>query len=526
LQLTAVTLILSAGFLPGATLSHSFREGNTVFLEISDGTAQIEWLSESSFRFSRRWEGAWVEGPAIRPQTIDLKIGSTADALSITSKYLKVTITKHGVLVHVDESDGKPLMADASEVVMKDGSVSWERMAPAHVRYFGLGARESGGIELRGTRVTTMRPFLISTAGYGEWHPAPGRYDFDLAHTRADRYHIEAHGAAKVDYYFFFGPTPKEILEQYLLVDGPMDPISPGTFHLLRPPEAPKRTTPLPEGSLAQTIHRLINSSLSGILLPAISLDSFQNAPDPIRRRAAQLGSVSPIVLGSRPDSMRTTWRADLTAYFTTYGEEARERGLPMIHALPIQYPKDVLAAKINDEFMLGDELLIAPLYQDQGSRSVYFPMGTWTRLSDNQVYQGRRTYTIDAGPDDLPVFARNGSIVPLGSAPMKLHYFPKLGGEFFLYESDLSEYSQVHAGPAGDFMRLETESKKDRGYEWIVHHLDRPKRIAAAGVEFTQVEELEKLIPGAWFYDTSRKNLHVRIAGRAGGDEIVTISF
>jgi hypothetical protein len=526
LRLTAGAIILSAGFLHGATLSHSFREGNTVFLQVNDGTAQIEWLSESSFRFSRRWEGAWIEGPAIAPQTIGLKISDTADALNIASKYLKVAILKHGVLVHVDDSDGKPLMADASEAEIKDGSVSWERLAPAHVRYFGLGARESGPIELRGARITTTRPFLISSAGYGEWRPAPGRYTFDMAHTRAGRYRIEAHGAAKVDYYFFFGPTPKEILEQYLLVDGPMEPITPDKFQPLRPAEAPKRTTPLPEGSLSQTIHRLINSSLSGILLPAIPLDSFQNAPEPVRRRAAQLGSVSPIVLGSRPDAMSATWRGELTAYLATYGEEARERGLPMIHALPLQFPKDVLVAKISDEFMLGDELLIAPVPQDQVSRSVYFPMGVWTRLSDNQVYQGRQTYTIDAGPDDLPVFSRNGSIVPLGSAPMKLHYFPKLGGEFFLYESDLGEYSQVHAGPAGDLMRLETESRKDREYEWIVHHTDRPKRIAAAGVEFPQVDELGKLIPGAWFYDTSRKNLHVQIASRAGGDEIITISF
>ena len=40
----------------------------------------------------------------------------------------------------------------------------------------------------------------------------------------------------------------------------------------------------------------------------------------------------------------------------------------------------------------------------------------------------------------------------------MALHYFPKLGGEFFLLEGDIAEYSQVHAAPALDFMRLEIE--------------------------------------------------------------------
>src|SRR6266446_191291 len=102
-------------------------------------------------------------------------------------------------------------------------------------------------------------------------------------------------------------------------------------------------------------------------------------------------------------------------------------------------------------------------------------------------------------GPDDLPLFSRNGAVLPMGSDPMKLHYFPKLGGEFFLFEHDLGEYSQVHAGPAGDFMRLEIESKKDREYEWIVHHLDRPRKIMAGTVEYALVESPERLRAGAW---------------------------
>jgi len=524
LKWTLVCLILSAATLPGGTLSKSFREGNSIFLQLSDGTAKIEWLNDSSFRFSRWWEGSWVEGPPVNPQSIGLRISETADSLRIASKYLLVTIAKHGVLARVAEPDGTPLMTDISEAELRNGAVTWERTAAPQARFCGLGPREDGAIELRGTRTAAATPLLISSSGYGELHVAPGHYSFDLAHEKPDRYRIEIQGGSKVDYYFFFGPTPKEILEQRLLVEGPMQPISPSKFQLLRPSELPPQATVLNKHTLTETIHSFINGSLSGVLLAAFSLDPFQNSP--LAQRAIQLASVAPIVLGSRPDSMKDTWRADLTAYFTTYAEEARERGLPMIHALPMQFSKDSEAAKVNDEFMLGDELLIAPIHQAQNSRSVYLPMGIWTRLSNNQVFQGRRTIVIDAAAGELPAFSRNGAIVPLGSSPMKLHYFPRLGGEFFLFESDLSEYSQVHAGPAGDYMRLEIESKKERDYQWIVHHLDRPRRIASGGVEFAPVEAEDRLRPGAWFYDAPNKNLHVRIVGRAGGDEIINISF
>jgi hypothetical protein len=524
LKWTVVALIFAAGGLHGATLGKSFREGNSIFLQLSDGTAKIEWLNESSFRFSRWWEGSWVEGPQINPQSIGLKISETADSLKISSKYLLVTIAKRGILAHVAEPDGTPLMDDSTEAELRNGAVVWERTAAPQARFYGLGAREDGAIELRGTRTAATKPFLISSAGYGELHVAPGNYSFDLARAKADRYRIENHGGGKVDYYFFFGPTPKEILEQRLLVEGPMQPLSPSKFQLLRPSDLPPQATVLNKRSLTETIHSFINGSLSGVLLPALSLDPFQSTP--LRERAIQFGSVAPIVLGSRPDSMKDTWRGDLTAYFTTYAEEARERGLPMIHALPMQFSKDPEAAQVNDEFMLGDELLIAPIHEDRNSRSVYLPMGIWTRLSDNQVFQGKRTIAIDAAAGELPAFSRNGAVLPLGSNPMKLHYFPRLGGEFFLFESDLGEYSQVHAGPAGDYMRLEIESKKERDYQWIVHHLDRPRRIAAGGVEFAEVAAEDRLRPGAWFYDAPSKNLHVRVVGRAGGDEIVNIAF
>jgi alpha-glucosidase (family GH31 glycosyl hydrolase) len=187
-----------------------------------------------------------------------------------------------------------------------------------------------------------------------------------------------------------------------------------------------------------------------------------------------------------------------------------------------MQFPKDAEAAKISDEFMLGDELLAAPFYDTGNSRSVYLPMGIWTRLSDNQVFPGKRVVKIAAsGDDDLPLFCRTGTILPVGSNPTRLHYFPRLGAEFFLFESDLEDYSQVHAAPAGDFLRLEIESRKDRDYEWVVHHIGRPRKIEA----LTERANLDAIRAGGWYYDARQRNLHVRMFARAGEGQIVNIS-
>ena len=61
----------------------------------------------------------------------------------------------------------------------------------------------------------------------------------------------------------------------------------------------------------------------------------------------------------------------------------------------------------------------------------------------------------------------------------MELHYFPSLGGEFFLWEPDVNDNSQFHAAPAGDYVRVEIESQKRRTYEWILHHMKSPREVA-----------------------------------------------
>jgi alpha-glucosidase (family GH31 glycosyl hydrolase) len=172
---------------------------------------------------------------------------------------------------------------------------------------------------------------------------------------------------------------------------------------------------------------------------------------------------------------------------------------------------------------MLGDEMLIAPIYQPGGKRTVYLPRGIWTNLDTNEVFQGKRTITVET--KSLPVFARNGEIVPLNSAVgIDLHYFPKLGAEFFLLEAGLGDYSQAHAAPAGDIMRLEIETKKERDYEWVVHHAERPAAVGFQDVKYREARSRAAMAAGTWFYDAARKNLHVRVHVKAGQDCIVNV--
>ena len=192
-----------------------------------------------------------------------------------------------------------------------------------------------------------------------------------------------------------------------------------------------------------------------------------------------------------------------------------------------MQFSRDANTDRQTDVFMLGDEVLLAPVVAPGAKRMLELPRGNWTDIRSNIEYRGNQTIEVDAPDGRVPMFVRNGWIVPLQKQnSMELHYFPSLGGEFFLWEPDLEENSQFHASPAGDYLRVEVETKRRRTYEWILHHIATPKEVAEDSGAYQRVDRRELLRPGAWWHDDALNNLHLMLRAEPGTDRIVNMSF
>jgi hypothetical protein len=489
-----------------ATLLAPVPHGNRIELQLSRGSAEMLWVTPSTFRFRRTLDGILPEVKAADGEAVEVEIDDTPGAVRLRTKFLDIAIEKHGVLVRVRRVDGVPLMTDVTEAEPAAGGVTWDRQAPAGAEFYGLGPSTEPGFGLRGKVVRAEVALLISTAEYGEYHPGLGPFRFDF--TAADRYRITAPG---IDYYFYYGPTPKEIFEEH---------------HAVRPAA---EAWPAPAerfgswSTLRDALLRMVHGAMSAVLEPEFDLTPYANAPPELVQRARQLGSLVPKVTAGAVGL--SDFRKQLASFFEVYGLEIRDRGHPTWHPLPFQFPDDAEGARHADEFMLGDEMLVAPIYEPGGKRSVYLPRGIWTNLESNEVFQGKRTIAVETKA--LPVFARNGSIVPLNSAGgIALHYFPALAAEFFLLESDVGDYSQVHAAPAADIMRLEIESKKERDYQWVVHHVEKPAGVGFGDVKYREAGSLGAMEDGTWFYDAARKDLQVRARVKAEQDCIINVGW
>ncbi len=488
-----------------ATLLSFAPQGNRIEFRLDHGAAEMVWLSPSTFRFRRTIEGPLPAVELAERPAVGVEIDDTPGSVRVMSRHLEVSVQKHGLLLRVRRPDGAALLADAAEPRASGSGFVWERQIPPDARFYGLGPRTDPTFDLRGKDISSETPFLFCTAGYAEYHPAAGRYRFDFTDPR--RYRVEA---PALDYYFHYGPGLKQVLEEHK--------------DFRKAETWPAATADTGSWStLHDSLLRLVHGAMSGMLAPTMALRPYEKQDAELVQRARQIGSlvddVSPGPVGL------SGLRKQLESFYQVYAVETRDRGFPLWHPLPFQFPSDPECANHTDEFMLGDEMLIAPIVQPGNQRTVYLPQGTWTNLETNEELPGRRNLPVET--KSLPVFARNGTIIPLDSAAgVALHYFPKLPAEFFLLETEADGWTQVHASPAVDIMRLQIESVKARDYQWVVHHVARPTEVGFEGRKYAEVKPGAAMADRTWSYDAALKNLQVRVHVAAGENCIINLSF
>ncbi|TDW96958.1 alpha-D-xyloside xylohydrolase [Dinghuibacter silviterrae] len=106
--------------------------------------------------------------------------------------------------------------------------------------------------------------------------------------------------------------------------------------------------------------------------------------------------------------------RMRLVPYLYTAFSAYHFDGEPPFRALVMDYPSDDTARTVDDEYLIGPSLLAAPFLDGSSHRNVYFPAGNWYDFNTNRKYAGGRSYELDMTLDQVPLFVREGSILPL----------------------------------------------------------------------------------------------------------------
>ena len=145
--------------------------------------------------------------------------------------------------------------------------------------------------------------------------------------------------------------------------------------------------------------------------------------------------------------------RYTLMPYIYSLGWFTHETGAPFMRALFMDFPNDPKVAKIGNEYMFGPAFLVAPVTrQGQTTKQVYLPAGAdWYNYWTHEKYHGGQTVSVAAPIDQMPLFVRAGSIIPMGNQVestaqhqniVKVEVWPGRDASFTLYRDDGTTYA------------------------------------------------------------------------------------
>ncbi|MOA09193.1 Alpha-xylosidase [compost metagenome] len=153
--------------------------------------------------------------------------------------------------------------------------------------------------------------------------------------------------------------------------------------------------------------------------------------------------------------------RMSLVPYLYTAFARYLKEGVPPFRALVMDYPDDEHTYNIDDAYMMGDSILVAPLVTGAREREVYLPRGDWRDFWTHERYKGGRAYTFSPELKRLPVFVKDNTLLPLAK-PLQ-------------YIADDSEFEltvRVYGSSPADFLLYEDDGfslqHREGHYNWI----------------------------------------------------------
>jgi alpha-D-xyloside xylohydrolase len=133
-------------------------------------------------------------------------------------------------------------------------------------------------------------------------------------------------------------------------------------------------------------------------------------------------------------------FRMSLIPYLYNAYADYHFKGIPPFRALVMDYPHDKKTFNISDEYMIGSNILAAPLTEKEDERVVYLPEGTWYDYNTNQKYVGGKEYTVKTGLTQLPIFIKEGTILPLAKPVEYVGQDTKFEITCFVYGSNSAQ--------------------------------------------------------------------------------------
>ncbi|WP_157425657.1 alpha-xylosidase [Agromyces salentinus] len=190
--------------------------------------------------------------------------------------------------------------------------------------------------------------------------------------------------------------------------------------------------------SMAESLRGGLSLALSGFGYWSHDIGGFEGDPDAaVFKRWLAFGLLSSHSRLHGSTSYRVPWAFDtgdeapgqsavevarrfaklkrsLRPYLVAAGEEAHRTGRPVMRPMVLEFPDDPAVAHLDRQYLLGPDLLVAPVFSDAGDVEYYLPAGRWTNWFTREVVEGGAWRRETHGFDTVPLWIREGAVIPI----------------------------------------------------------------------------------------------------------------
>ena len=213
--------------------------------------------------------------------------------------------------------------------------------------------------------------------------------------------------------------------------------------------------------SMAESLRGGLSLGLSGFGFWSHDIGGFEGTPPiDVYKRWIAFGLLSSHSRLHGSSSYRVPWvyddeavdvlrqftrlKCSLMPYLFAQACEASASGTPVMRAMLLEFPDDPTCDYLDRQYMLGESLLVAPVFASDGLVTYYLPAGRWTDFLSGEVQEGPGWFRETHDALSLPLMVRPNSVIAVGAVDDRPDYDYAVGSTLRLYE--LSDGGQARA--------------------------------------------------------------------------------
>ena len=214
--------------------------------------------------------------------------------------------------------------------------------------------------------------------------------------------------------------------------------------------------------SMAESLRGGLSLGLAGFGFWSHDIGGFEGTPSAaLFKRWTAFGLLSSHSRLHGSESYRVPWAFDdeavdvtrefaelknrLMPYLWGCAVEAHRVGIPVMRAMLLEFPDDRTCSQLDRQYMLGPNLLVAPVFDDDGDAEFYVPRGRWVGLLDGQVVEGPGWVRQRHDVHSLPLLVRPGAVIAVGNRSDRPDYDDAIAPSFEVFDLADGTSSTTH---------------------------------------------------------------------------------